>query len=434
MTCKRIIFSIAAVTLVALTLYLLAAFYGLRDPAWSEAPLPPVAIVTGSEPGPAPASAIETTAASADVISEPVALSGSRLLEIFGRVTDQDGRPLEDVLITEERYFFTTRSDADGNYRLLLDLPMHRYPELNFLRYGYAGDRVTLKREQVQQKPFFELDVTLADNPDSVRLSGRVSNDHGAPLEGARVDLTGLQAGDDNNYYLTVFSGTDGGFVLEGVPAERKYKLSVNLTPEYSIYLDSDFRVSHDPRQLQVKLKSLKFIDIDGMILNRQGAPVPDFEIVINNVTTGAHKRTIISDSSGFFSLRNFPLGEVSFTTRGPEFFRISGLFLTDTEYRNLVLTIDRGSLSLSGWISTVSGHIPERAMVTLDRTDREGLVEYHQYSSQSIGNSGRFTFAGLGAGEYRLTVFAQGYQRTELKHRLESQSDEIRIILKLPE
>jgi hypothetical protein len=206
------------------------------------------------------------------------------------------------------------------------------------------------------------------------------------------------------------------------------------VSPEYSIYQDPDFRVSSDTRPLRISLKSLKFIDVDGMMLNRQGAPVPNFEIYVNNVTTGSHKRTIVSDSSGFFSLRNFPLGEVSFTTRGPAFFRINGLVLTDTEYRNLVLTIDKGSLSLSGWISTDSGHIPERAMVTLDRTDRDGLVEYRQYSSQSIGNTGRFTFAGLGAGEYRLTIFAQGYQRTELKHRLGNQSDEIRVILKLPE
>lgn len=434
MTFKRIIFSIAAITLVAFTLYLLIAFYGLRDPSWSEAPLPPVAILASSEPEPSPPSAIEPTAPKTEVTPEPVSLTGSRLLEIFGRVTDQDEQPLEDVLITEERYFFTTRSDAGGNYRLLLDLPRHRYPDLNFLRYGYAGDRIKLTREQVQQNPFYELDVMLADDSDSVRLSGRVSNDHGAPLEGARVDLTGLQPGNGNNYYLTVFSEPDGGFVLEGVPAGRKYKLSVNLTPEYSIYLDPDFRVSNDPRPLQIRLKSLKFIDIDGMILNRQGAPVPDFEIDVKNVTTGSHKRTIVSDSSGFFSLRNFPLGEVSFTTRGPEFFRISGLVLTGTEYRNLVLTIDKGSLSLSGWISTESGHIPKRAMVTLDRTDREGPVEYRQYSSQSIGNTGRFTFAGLSAGEYRLTIFAQSYHRTELKHRLGNQSEEIRVILKSPE
>ena len=431
MTFNRLIFSIAVVTLVALALYLLIAFYGLQDPSWSEAPPPPDATIVTSESEPSPAPTIELAAPVAEITQESVPLSGSRLVEIFGRVTDQNRQPLEDVLITEERYFFTTRSDADGNYKLLLDLPRHRYPTLNFLRNGFAGNRIKLTREQLQQKSFYELDVKLAADPDSVTQSGWIGNEHGAPLAGARVDLTALEPGEGNDYYLTVFSEPGGDFVLEGVPAGQKYILSVNLSDEYTIYQDPAFLVSDAPQPLRIKLKLLKLVDFDGMILNREGAPVPNFKIYVHNLTTETHKRTIVSDSSGFFSLRNFPPGEISLSTRGPELLKITGLTLTDSEYRNLVITVDKGNRYLSGWISSADGGLPKQAMVTLDKTYNEGSIRYHQYRSQATDSVGRFSFEGLGGGEYRVTIFAQGYPKTELLHQLRNQADEIHILLK---
>lgn len=93
-------------------------------------------------------------------------------------------------------------------------------------------------------------------------------------------------------------------------------------------------------------LKALTRVDIDGTILNRESTPVGNFEIYISNVTTGVHSRKIVSDSSGFFSLKDSPLGEVSFATRGANFFKITGLVLSGSGYRNLVLTIDQGVTS----------------------------------------------------------------------------------------
>jgi hypothetical protein len=355
---------------------------------------------------------------------------GSRFFEIFGQVLDSDGEPIEDVFITEEGYFDSTRSDAQGNYRLLLELPVHRYPTLNFLRHGFNGKRVKPGRAELQHDLPYRLDVALDDNVNSVRLPGWVGNDIGGALEGARVELTGQSPGNGDNYYLTVFTDEKGNFTLEGARIGDHYQLSVNLAPEYPLYEDDDLVVQANPQLLEIVLKSLRFVDIDGMILTRDSTPVPDFEIYISNVTTGVHSRKIVSDSSGYFSLEGFPLGEVSFTTRGANFYTISGLVLTDTEYRNLVLTIDRGNHFLSGWTLDASGMVPGKALVTLDKTYREGPIEYHQYLSQATDGEGKFFFENLGDGEYRVTVYAQGYHKRELLHRLQNQSDEIQIVL----
>ena len=189
--------------------------------------------------------------------------------------------------------------------------------------------------------------------------------------------------------------------------------------------------VSLNPKPLNIELKSLKFVDIDGMILNREAAPVSDFEIYVSNVTTGVHSSKIVSDSSGFFSLKNFPVGEVSLSTRGSDIYEVTGLVLTDDEYQNLQLTIDRGNHYLTGWIRDENGIVPLRTMVTLDQTFHEGPVRYHQYRSQATDNDGKFTFSNLGTGEYRVTVYAQDYQKQELMHRIRNQSDEIEVTLR---
>ncbi len=437
MTFKRLIFSIATGALLALALYLLIATQFLRDPSLAEAPL---------QPAPATAETVKNTIEPSTAIvpgasplvgaAQPLRTgqTGTRLIEIFGRVTDQNRQPIEDVLITEERYFFSTRSDAQGNYRILLDMPKHRFPTLNFLRHGFSGKRIRPDKALLQHKPVLELDLELENNPGSVKLSGWVGDDAGVALEAVRVELSTLEHGDEDNFFLTVFTDVSGLFNLEGVPAGGKYRLSVNPAPEFQGYRDDNFFVSANPERVTIVLNSLKLVDIDGMVLNHESAPIANFEIQISNLTTGTHSRKVISDASGFFSLREFPLGAVSLTTRlssqAAEYFRISGLTLTDTEYRNLILIVDKGNHYLSGWVSDKNGITVAKAMVTLEGRAQDGPIEYFSYRSQSTDTSGRFVFADIGSGEHRLSVYANGFDKQELVHHFKAQADEIHVKL----
>jgi hypothetical protein len=413
-----------------LLLYLLIALPLLKDPKAK-----PSAQDSGSQTGSVTAQTVLPVVNKADSIivnaneARPQS-SGSRLLEIYGQVVDTLGQPIEDVLVTEERYFFNARSDASGNYRILLDLPPHRLPVVNFLRTGFDAKRIKLLRSQLQQQPLYELDVVLADNVDTHKLSGWVGNDIGVSLEGARVDISALDTSAGDNYYLTVFTDQQGNFVLEGVPATTHYKLTVNLAPEYPIYHDPDFYVGTDPTHFSILLKSLKLVNLNGMILNPESAPIADFEIYIKNVTTGVHTRKIISDSSGFFSLEEFPLGEVSLTTRGTEFYKITGLELNESDYANLVLIVDRGDHYLTGWISDEDGIAIEKAMVTLDATIRDGGIEYFSYRSKSTDSTGKFSFDKIAGVDHRISVYANGFNKLDIQHRFQSQSDQLHLTL----
>ncbi|MDH3761446.1 MAG: hypothetical protein OEU50_10735 [Gammaproteobacteria bacterium] len=432
---RRLFISITIVMLSTLALYLLVAWQLLRDPPQESLPADKIGTATAVANAPRE-EPIEAGAALTVTDPRPVPVAdkqagGRKILEIFGRVTDTDGQPIEDALIAEERYFASTRSDDTGRYRVLLDIPRHRYPNLHFLRNGYDGRRIRLGKKELQQTPLYELDVSLEDALDSVDLEGWIGNEAGFGLEGARVELSASYTRNRDSFYLTDFTDSSGNFAFEGVRSGETYKFSVNLTPEYPYYEDLDFHVTQNPERINIVLRKLSFVDIDGMLLDRGSTPVPNYEMYISNVTTGIHTRKIISDSSGYFTLPNFPLGEVRLSTRGAEFFKISGLEITEKSYHNLKLVVDRGNHYLYGWISDDNGVAVDKAMVTLDRKFRNGKIEHSSYRSQGTDSNGGFAFENLGDGEYHVTVYALGYEKQDFYHRFDGQTDEIYVTLK---
>jgi hypothetical protein len=438
---KRHIISIAIIFLLALALYLLIASRLLREPSPTAQPLPSPPDAAETDKNVIAPSATKPSGSTAQVVvlqQDYEEQTGSRLIEIFGRVVDRQQQPIEDVMITEERYFSSTRSDARGNYRLLLDLPRHRYPTLHFLRHGFSGKRITADKTQLRQKPVVEINLALDDNPDSVKLSGWVGNDAGVALAAVRVEITAVETGNGDSFYLTVFTDANGNFNLEGVGVGEKHRLSVKPASEYQGYQDNDFVVNPNPEQISIVLNLLKLVDIDGMILSPEAAPIPDFELQVSNITTGIHTGRIVSDASGFFSLKRFPLGAISLTSRltsrGAEYFKISGLTLTDNEYRNLILIVDKGSHQLSGWVSDENGIGVAKAMVTMTAIMRAGSIENFSYRSQSTDQAGRFAFANVGGGEHQLSVYANGFDNHDRIHRFDAQSDEIQISLTRPD
>ena len=281
-----------------------------------------------------------------------------RRLELFGRVTDEDGQPIEDVRISVERNIYSTSTGADGKYEITLEIIEHHNPVLQFLRSGYRGKRIRMSKQELSQQSRKQLDVVLTETLESVTVNGWIGNEFGTGLESVKIELAPASIQGEEGTYLTVLSGETGNFSLAGIKSGVRYSLSAYATLEYSSYLDANFVVTQNPQQLNIILESLRLIDINGMIVNREGTPIPNFEMYMTNISTGTHVKKLVSDSSGFFSLINYPVGEVSFSTRGPEYFKITGLTLSESSYRTLMLVVDKGNHYLSGWVSDGGGSI----------------------------------------------------------------------------
>lgn len=351
-------------------------------------------------------------------------------IEIFGSVIDEYNQPIEDVLVSEDRYLFNTRSDSKGQYRLTLELPKHRFPILNFLRTGYKADRVGISIEDLKNDSVAELNVTLVESSESVKLDGWISNEVGESLPGQIIRIASWGYQGQESIHYTVISDEKGEFVFEAVKPDIEYELEVYTTPEYAPYSIEELAVTRTPPRLNIILKWLKFIQISGMFVDSAGAPVPNFEIDIKNLSTKIHIRTIVSDSSGFFSLDKFPAGEMEFLSSAPEYFKISGLTLAENEYRNLILIIDRGIHQLSGWVSDQNAVAIDRAMVTLDAEIMSDGIQSISIRSKMTDSTGKFHFDRLGDVEHMITIYAKGFDKKEQLHRFRSLTSEVHISL----
>ena len=368
----------------------------------------------------------------------PVAGTGSdrktantdRRLEIFGRIVDIHNRPIDNVIVTEVRYFYSTRSDADGKYRIFFGMPLIQNPVMRFLRNGFQDKSIKLGAGVLKQKSVLNLDVILDDDPDSIRVDGWVGNDIGASLEGLKIQISSRDKFGVSRIFYTTFSDDRGYFTFEGIRSGDLYRLTVLSPPKYLYYVDDEFSVSHNSPQINIVLESLKFIDIDGMIVNSETEPVPNFVIYITNISTGTHARKLETDSSGFFSLRNFPAGDVILSTQGPEYFKIKGLTLAPNEYRNLRLVVDKGDHYLLGWVSDESGIPLTKALVTINSEILDGSMQYLSYRVGATDSAGNFNFDSLGSGAHLITVEAPGFKRKEIIYRFESKTDKIHITL----
>jgi hypothetical protein len=141
-----------------------------------------------------------------------------------------------------------------------------------------------------------------------------------------------------------------GEFLIDTIPPGNEYRLEVLASGPYLGSLSDFFMVEQNIVPLVIMLDSINLVSVDGMIVNVDDAPIADFEILVQNVDISYPGRSIISDSSGFFRLDQFPTGDLQFSTRGDNSFKITGVNLTD-EYRNLTLVVDKGGYYLPGWV-----------------------------------------------------------------------------------
>lgn len=301
---------------------------------------------------------------------------------------------------------------------------------MRFLRNGFQDKSIKLGAGVLKQKSVLKLDVVLDDDSDSIKVDGWVGNDIGVSLEGLKIQISNRDGFGVGRIFYTTYSDDRGFFTFEGVRSGDLYRLTVLSPPEYLYYVDDEFSVSHNSPQINIVLETLKFIDIDGMIVNPKTEPVPNFVIYISNLSTGTHARKLETDSSGFFSLRKFPAGDVILSTQGPEYFKIKGLTLAPNEYRNLRLVVDKGDHHLLGWVSDESGVPVVKALVTLNSEIKAGAIEYLSYRVQGSDSAGNFSFDSVGSGTHLITVEAHGFKRKEIIHRFESQTDKIHIPL----
>jgi 5-hydroxyisourate hydrolase-like protein (transthyretin family) len=340
------------------------------------------------------------------------------------------GRPLTFLIVAM----------AVGCAALFLLLPMSKLAQqgagIEASRSGAPqspiDDRTLAAQDPVAPpQPVALVEISTADTPVemTVPVSGSVSNAFGSTLPG--IDIEFENKGFDGEEIVKSLVVTDrfGEFTLQLVPA-RQYRLSIGADGNYAGYTLDGFTAKNAKRLQNIVLERVELVDVDGLIVDTDLLPVANFELILRHLLLDYPDRSIRSDSSGYFSLRGFPAGEVRIATSQSDYFRIKGVELRPGEYRNLTLMIDRGSYHLSGWVRDANGTPMADVIVTLKSAF--ATDEYHSFSYRSVAtdSNGIFEFAGLGGHQLTLGIYAPGFATHIQQHDFTSFSDNIDIVL----
>ena len=390
----------------------------------------------GSTVLPDPASTVNEPAKDSTTTAIAITESGDRenqepgQITVFGQVTDDNGRPIWDALVSDESQFGSVRTNRSGEFQILLTIPKFKKPFLNFLRRGFQETRMGVPVNNRSADNRYQINVSMSPAQHSTNSRGWIRNELGEGVAGQKI-LLRVKGGQEGGYHFyAVISDSKGEFLFEGIRSRLDYRLEIEASERYAGFILDPYRVSKFTPDATITLDSLELTSIDGLIVDSNGAPIADFSLTVQNLSVDYPVRRITSDASGFFKLEDFPAGELKISTNSPAFIKFTGFVLDQNEYRVLTLAIDRGNYHLTGWVGDEHGLPMANARVTLKSV--LALDDYHSYAHRSIvtGTNGEFEFNDLGDIPHTLTVYARGYETYIYNHRFATYSDRLDITL----
>jgi hypothetical protein len=277
-----------------------------------------------------------------------------------------------------------------------------------------------------------QLDQGSSTKPiDGVEIMGRVEDQLGQGISSMKIEVTPKNTVSWEQKVYTAVTDHRGEFLIEAIPPGKEYRLEVLAAGTFLGSLVDFFPIDKDITSLAIILDSIELTTVDGMIVDVDSSPIADFEILIQNVGIAYPGRAIISDSSGFFRLDQFPTGDLQLSTRGDNNFKITGIKLTG-EYKNLTLVLDRGNYYLSGWVRDEFDAPISQARVSM--TSEFTHDDYHSssYRFRVTDSNGRFVFSDVGGQGHQLSIDAIGYKTQRVNYRFSSFSDDLKIKMEL--
>ena len=360
--------------------------------------------------------------------SEPVTIALAPTATLAGRVVEADaGKPLAGIRLVArgEDAVFQTRSLADGRYAFR-GLGPRRY------RLSAEDDRfvpwtrsVSVVAGQAETQ-----DVPLAR---AATLAGRVVNEDGAPIEGARVRLA---RGGENVFRAfmrsmqeeqAVRTGRDGSFRATRLAAGDNQRLDVRHD-DYEERAISGIALTAGATRSGLSVVMRRGLSLRGIVKDEEGRPLAGCEVNLSagrsiRAGRGGMQMQLIGPGNqvrretaadGRFEFRGLKAGEYSLVARRPGFSRASVDPVNVSEAKPgepLELTLRPGS-TISGVLRDKAGNGASGWFVSARPAGQGGGVPMGPGANRTeepTGPDGAFLLEGLLAGEaYELQVMGQ--------------------------
>ncbi|MDH3978312.1 MAG: carboxypeptidase regulatory-like domain-containing protein [Gammaproteobacteria bacterium] len=345
---------------------------------------------------------------------------------IEGQVYTASGEPLEGVTVLPMVLGQpSVLTGYDGRFSLPLTLnPAVNNFELRFQRPGYVEqiNEVSYRTPDDISGPL-NIEMQLVESWTS--LTGIVYSDTGDALSGLKVEL---RPNSSQRTYSAITNGK-GQYEFPFIEAPSDYQLIVFGGDQHRDYQQA-LRLTTDTHEFDVVVDAYEFGEVTGQLVNLNGEPVPDFDLVLRNVASRQPNSLVSTDASGRFAISAAPAGELVIASQSTPAILVKGLQLKPGERLHVPLVLDWGSHEMRGLVVDARGNPVPASRIVLHWSHLSGGVMTRATRRTAADTQGHFVFSNLGPGPHSLQIEAPGFSTVDLDHDLSRQGYDITVRL----
>jgi hypothetical protein len=349
----------------------------------------------------------------------------SRVVE--GQVLGSAGETLEGVTVLPVLLGQpSVLTGDDGHFRLPVTLkPTIKSFALRFQRPGYREQTGTVDFRHRGALSGAAVNVVMHPVESWTSVFGTVRGDSGAPLAGRMVELRPRSA------QQTLRTTTDqlGEFTFSIVESPADYGLIVFGGADYKDY-QHPVHVTPDMDELEVVAESYEFGAVTGQLVNLNGVPVPNFDLVLRNTASRKPNILVSTDQLGNFDIPAAPAGELVIASQSTPAILVQGLQLRPGEKLYLPLVLDWGEHEIRGVVVDAYGNPVPASRIVLQWSHRAGGITTSATRRTAADTQGHFAFSHLGPGPHSLQIDAPGYSTADINHDLSRQGYDLTVRL----
>jgi len=240
------------------------------------------------------------------------------------------------------------------------------------------------------------------------RIAGRVSDDHGQPVEGVLVLARHEPEAQVLHPLAQVATDERGEFVLSGLDAGR-YTLAASRRGQATVE-----RGGIEAGATGVALTLTGGGVVAGRVVDTKGRPVPAFTIVVTRPTSALEQSIVttasIIDGEGRFELRDLPAGNVRLIASAAGLAQSEPADAKVDDARPIEITLHRGGTLKGKVVDRTSGEALPRARVTVDTSIGGGSSVVPIQATTVTNDAGEFELSGIAPGTRSAMVAAYAH------------------------
>jgi hypothetical protein len=368
--------------------------------------------------------------ARAGVSYADLVLVREQMIEITGHVHSTDGEPLEGVVVLPVVLgVVSVTTDRDGKYRLpIRHDPRSTAVTLRFQLPGFTETHATVTADRLTGSDQVDLDARMRPVEQWTTVGGIVTSSDGAVLAGHQVRL---RPSGQMRIYQAI-TDSNGEFTFPAVEADIDYRLQVSGDPGYQDY-DRRVTVTVDEAEFAIVVEPYEFGKLSGRMVNLDGSPVPDFNLLVKNAASALPNAVVKSDEDGNFTIENAPAGSLAFVSHSTPSVVVRGVQLAPGDAVHVPLVIDWGEHEIRGLVVDHRGNPVPASRVVLKWTHKDDGIRSSTIRRTAADAQGNFLFSQLGPGVHRLEIDAPGFGRIELDHDASREGYDVLVKLERP-